>query len=493
MDLTDWVTVIVIALIAAAVPTSVLLWQQRKRSIGDADDIDEDTNTELQKLQSRLDRETVAKEEVQKQLDVERTAHEKTRRQLQEVNTEKGELRARAQSEAELREAFAQQVKSTFATLSREALSKNKEDFMQLAGERFERLQQESQTELKKREMAVENLVKPIHDALSKTEEKIGSIEKARTEAYGAIKQQLERMGEDQNKLTSETGKLVSALKRPQVRGRYGELGLRRVVELAGMNSYCDFDEQVSNTATDGETIRPDMVLQLPSNRTLVVDAKMPLEHYLRAIEAESEEERKSALNEHAKSVRQHVNLLGRKDYWNQFPQSPDFVVMFINGEQFLTSALEHDATLLEDAMDKKIILATPASLMGLLRAVAYGWRQEDLSKSAREIQELGKTLYDRITVFAGHFEKIGKGLRSSSDSYNKALGSLERNLSSAARKLRDHGIHSKKQFPESLQEADTHIRQLSGGIGGHDDDDGGDGDNANDMNSARNGGGDTG
>ena len=416
------------------------------------------TKDQLQQSKNELDRKDAVVQTIQDQLEEERRTRRELQQKMEQAIAERARLETRLQQETSDRETFARHVKDTFAALSREALSKNKQDFIQLAEERFMRLREDSKADLAQRQQAVESMVRPIREVLDQTRKKIEETEQQRTRTYGAIDQQLKRMAQDQNRLTVETGKLVSALHRPQVRGRYGEIQLRRVVELAGMAPYCDFQEQYSVTSEEGRILRPDMIVRMPNDRTLIIDAKMPMEHYLRAIETDDEHERETLMGKHATSVRQHVNALELKSYWDQFDKTPDFVVMFIGGEQFLTAALEYDRELLDRALGKKVILTTPASLMGLLLVVAYGWRQEDIARNAREIEELGKTLYDRIAIFAGHFDKVGKSLRSSVENYNKAAGSMEHKLISAARKFTKHGIQSSKDLPE-IDEIDATTR----------------------------------
>ena len=255
--------------------------------------------------------------------------------------------------------------------------------------------------------------MKPIRDALDASRQQIAQLEKARSEAYGGIKSQLESMQLSQKSLTQETQNLVKALRRPEVRGRWGEITLRRLVELAGMVEHCDFQEQV-HTVGEGQVIRPDLIVRMPDKRELVVDVKTPLDAYLEAVEAENDAQRKLGLERHAKNVRAHIRMLASKAYWDQFAESPEFVILFIPGDQFLSAALNEDPDLIEYALSEQIILATPTSLVALLKAVAYGWRQLALADNAQEIRKLAEDLYGRLATFVTHMNKVGRQLASS-------------------------------------------------------------------------------
>lgn len=335
----------------------------------------------------------------------------------------------------------------SFAALSQIALKDNSEAFLKLAQEKLTQFQLTAKNDLTAREVAIENLVKPITETLQNTEKQLHSIEKERKEAYGSLTKHLETMAQTQQLLYGETRNLVQALKRPEVRGQWGELTLRRLAELAGMVEHCDFTEQPSTT-TDTGLLRPDMIVRMPDSREIVVDVKTPLDAYLNAVEASTDELRDQALRRHAKNVRERVRELSAKSYWNQFKHAPDFVVLFIPGDQFLSSALDMDHKLLEDALVNKVILATPTSLVALLRAVAYGWRQTELDKNADKIRELGEELYARIATFTEHLYRLSKHITGSVDSFNKAVGSLESKVLPGAKKLAELGVQSKKNIP---------------------------------------------
>ncbi len=341
----------------------------------------------------------------------------------------------------------------TFTELSNRSLQANSDTFLKLAEQKLETHQEKAKGELGEREKAVEALVKPIRDALEASQKQIAELEKSRSEAYGGIKSQLEEMQLSQKSLKQETQNLVNALRRPEVRGRWGEITLRRLVELAGMVEHCDFVEQV-HTETDGQVFRPDMVVRMPDQRELVVDVKTPLDAYLAAAEAPDDAQRQLGLERHAKNVRAHIRMLASKAYWNQFEESPEFVILFIPGDQFLSAALNEEPDLIEYALSKQIILATPTSFVALLKAVAYGWRQLALADNAKEIRVLAEDLYSRLATFVTHMNKVGRQLGSSVESYNRAVGSLERSVLPGARKFVELGVHSKKEMEklESLE-----------------------------------------
>ncbi len=338
------------------------------------------------------------------------------------------------------------QLTDTFSALSSQALRNNNEEFLRLAQENLKQFQVQATAQLQQKEQSIDNLVKPIQEALAKTEQQIQAMEQARKEAYGSLSKHLESMTLTQHQLQLETRNLVQALRRPEVRGQWGEMTLKRLVELAGMVEHCDFYQQESVNTGDG-TQRPDMIVRLPDQREIVIDVKTPLDAYLSAMEAPDDNHRRAALERHARKVRERVRELAAKSYWDQFKNAPDFVVLFIPGDQFLSAALDIDPALLEDALRQKIIMATPTSLVALLRAVAYGWRQQAVAENAERIRELGEDLYKRIGTFTEHLARLGRQLEGGVDSYNKAVGSLERQLLPGARKFVELGINPRKEL----------------------------------------------
>ncbi|KPK10016.1 MAG: recombinase RmuC [Acidithiobacillales bacterium SG8_45] len=355
------------------------------------------------------------------------------------------QLETRLEMERVSAEGKLSELETTFHSLSTKALHANNQAFIQLAEQTLKRLHTEAKGQLDQKEKAVENLIKPIKEALEKTESQIHSIEKERKEAYGSLRQYLDSMIKTQELLQGETRNLVQALRRPEVRGQWGELTLKRLAELAGMVQHCDFFEQ---EATADRSMRPDMIVRMPDRREIVVDAKTPLDAYLSAVEARDDVERKAFLERHAANVRKRVRELASKGYWNQFNNAPDFVILFIPGDQFLSAALDQDPKLLEDALQQQIVLTTPTSLVALLRAVAYGWRQEALAANADKIREVGVDLYRRLSVFADHLAKLGRSLDGAVGNFNKAVGSFEAKVMPGARKFTELGVETQPLEP---------------------------------------------
>ena len=352
-----------------------------------------------------------------------------------------------------------------FKALSADALRSNNQSFLDLAKQNLETFQQNAKGELERRQHAIGDLIKPLKESLEKVDGKIGELEKNRVGAYSELREQVKALAQSHSQLQSETGNLVKALRVPHVRGRWGEIQLRRVVELAGMLQYCDFNEQ-ETVATEESRIRPDLIVRLPGNRTIVVDAKVPFEAFYESISTADDSVRIDRLKEHARLVRAHIGALSRKSYWESVQPTPEFVLLFLPGESFYSAALEQDPKLIEDGINQKVIIATPTTLIALLKAISYGWQQEQRAANADEVGKLGKELYDRLRKFMDHFDNIGRGLDRAVEAYNSGVGSFEQRVMVTARKFKERGALTGEE-PEEMKPIDKLTRTLSRDDGG--------------------------
>mgnify|MGYP005845729913 CR=1 FL=1 len=383
--------------------------------------------------------------------------HEKQEREqreqlLQQISRYETQLEAEQknnQEKLQLLEDNRKQLEERFQILSTDALAANNHRFLDLAKTTLENYQQQAKGDLASRQQAIGNLVEPLKESLQKVDGKIEQLEQARSGAYARLDEQLRSLLDSQSRLQAETGNLVHALRTPAVRGRWGEIQLRKVVEMAGMVNYCDFLEQET---ADGGRLRPDMIIKLPNERNLVVDSKAPLQAYLESLESADDERKQACLTHHARQIRAHLQKLSSKKYWEQFQPTPEFVVLFLPGETFFSAALEQDPSLIEAGVDQKVLLATPTTLIALLRSVAYGWRQEKLTENAEAISQLGREIYDRLATLNQHFTQMGKNLERAVDSYNKGMSSLDSRVMVSARKFKELGAGSSKEIETTAQ-----------------------------------------
>jgi len=396
---------------------------------------------QLFQLEDKIRKSDKDRESLTETLEVKRKELSEKEQRVTELQTTLDQERKSTEEKLALLEQGTQKMKETFETLAADVLKKSNTSFLELAKTQLENYQKEARGDLDRRSEAVASLLAPVRETFAKFDKKIEEMEKGRTHDYGSITEQLKSLSLTQETLKSETAKLVTALRRPQARGQWGEIQLRNVVELAGMSEYCDFQEQVSAIGEDGAVLRPDLIVNLPGGKKIVVDSKVSLDAYLNAVETEDHGQREVFLAQHAQQVRNHIRQLSMKEYWKQFDFTPDFVVLFLPGEVYFSAALHAEASLIEEGARNRVILASPTTLIALLKAVAYGWQQEKVAANSREIAKLGKELHDRVAGLAEHFEDLGQNLRKATQSYNRSLSALEKRVLVSTRRFRDLSV----------------------------------------------------
>jgi len=435
--------------------------QTSRKELQDLEIIKQDkviAETKLTQSKEYIDALKFEKEKLDKKISELHVSLEEQKEEGARLETKVQETEKNISEQKELLKQATENLKDAFNSLSSDALKSNNETFLKLAKQNLETVLEKSKSEFGKQ--AIEETLEPLKDSLERYNREIKTIENLRKEDLGTLKEQIIQLANSSENLKKETAGLKNALKRPEVRGKWGELQLRRAVELVGMSEYCDFTEQVSVKTEDGQ-LRPDLIVYLPGHRSIVVDSKAPTKYFMEAYEAETDERRDAAKIAYSRAVRHHMNELSKKNYWKQFEDAPDFVVLFLPGESFFSAALELDNKLIEDGIQNKVIIATPTTFIALLRTVAMSWQQQKLTENAKQIAETGTELYERICTFQEHLEKVGSSLDTSVKHYNKAVGSFTNRIVPGARKLEELGVQQTRKNLQETQEIDTIPRNL--------------------------------
>jgi DNA recombination protein RmuC len=456
MELVAAIVVFVVGLVAGAAAAWLLLRNSARQAAA------AERATLLERLQGKEQQLQDARrgaEAATGQAEQLRTENARAKADVAALQTRLEEERKAAEAKLALLEEARQKLSDAFKALSADALRSNNQSFLELAKATLEKFQEGAKGDLDSRQKAIDQLVKPLKESLEKVDAKVAELEKARAGAYGTLEAHLTSLATGQRDLGTQTGNLVQALRTSEVRGRWGEMQLKRAVEMAGMVEHCDFEQQQS-TDTEGGRLRPDLIIRLPNMRNVVVDAKTPLQAYLEAVQLTDEPQKVAKLREHAAQVQRHVLQLGAKEYWKQFQQAPEFVLLFLPGEAIYRAALEHDPSLIEVGAQTRVLIASPTILISVLWAVAHVWREERMARNTQEISDLGKMLYDRLRTLVEHFGEVGTSLGRAAESYNKAVGSFETRVLVAARKFKELGAATGDDITE-LPEVDKSPRQL--------------------------------
>jgi len=432
------------------------------RQIADIEGRAKSAEAVIGEIRQQIQQKEVEINQTRNELDSEKQKRIEMTTRLDEAQKRLEDASKNLEEQKALIEVMKTELSDTFRAHASAALKSSNEDFLKLASEHLGRILAETKGKLGEHKEALDGTIKPLQEMLKRYEEQIQQIEKHRHESFGSLTQQIRSLSSMQEQLQKETSNLVNVLRKPRVSGSWGEIGLRRVAELAGMTAYCDFYEQESVSSDTGR-LRPDMVVRLPNGREIVVDAKAPVDAYLNAVSASSEDEKKKAISNYINQVRNHMNTLGSKAYWDQFKQSPEIVVMYLPGESFFSAALEHDHKLIEDGSAKKVILSTPTTFIALLKAIAYGWQQEQVTKSAQKISDLGKELYERFSIVVEHFAKTGAAIRKAVDSYNEGVRSMESRLIPSVRRFKELGVSTPKEIisPSEISQNTKNVEHL--------------------------------
>jgi len=466
---------LLIAFAAGFAAGGILLWviarlAAQKEILHQTDEIRRSLSARVTELEGRARYAEGQMDQLRRQLDLSENEIAGLRKALDDERVQAVEAQARLDESARsierqrgVIETMRTEMADTFRAQASAALESSNRSFLELATENLGRILEQTKGKLGEHQAGLEGTIRPLQETLKRYEEQLREMERVRAEQAGDLSRQIQALGAMNEALQRETAGLSTALRKPQVSGSWGQMSLRRAAELAGMAPWCDFDEQVTVDTESGK-LRPDMIVRLPNGRVIVVDAKAPVDAFLNALQASGEEDRKKAFAGYVAAVRAHMNGLGSKAYWDQFEESPELVVMYLPGETFFSAAIENDPGLIEDGSLRKVILATPTTLIALLKAVAYGWQQEQVATGAREINRLGREIYERFSVVADHIGRAGTNLSKAVEAHNDAVRSIETRLMPSFRRFRDLGVSTSRELPEAMDEVRVTARETIAG-----------------------------